>query len=90
MDNHIFVFSLNSCNYCVALKDRLKEEEINYTELEINSHREIWEQVVKQTNMNILPTVFVRKGETDDGPVFVPNRDYTSIEELIEKLKIYL
>jgi glutaredoxin len=90
MDNHIFVFSLNSCNHCVALKERLKEEEINYTELEINTYKEIWEQVVKQTNMNILPTVFVRKGETDDGPVFVPNRDYTSIEELIEKLKIYL
>jgi glutaredoxin len=90
MDNHIFVFSLNSCSHCVALKERLKEEEINYTELEINTYKEIWEQVVKQTNMNILPTVFVRKGETDDGPVFVPNRDYSSIEELIEKLKIYL
>ena len=90
MDNEIFVFSLNGCSYCKTLKEKLIEENIPYTELEINTHREIWEQVVKQTNMNILPTVFVRKGDTDDGPVFVPNRDYSSVEELVEKLKIYV
>jgi glutaredoxin len=90
MSNQIFVFSLNGCGHCKTLKEKLNELSIPYTDLEINSHREIWDQVVKQTGLNILPTVFIKKGETDDGPVFVPSRDFTNQEELLEKIKIYV
>jgi glutaredoxin len=89
MNNQIFVFSLNGCGHCKTLKEELKKLEIPFTDLEINSHREIWDQVVKQTGLNILPTVFIKKGDTDDGPVFVPSRDFKSQEELIELIKIY-
>lgn len=90
MDNQIFVFSIGVCSHCKSLKEKLNELEIPFTELEINANREIWNQVVKQTGLNILPTVFIKKGDTDDGPVFVPTRDFTSQDELIEKIKIYL
>jgi glutaredoxin len=89
MDNQIFIFSLNSCSYCKVLKEKLNEESILFTELEINSNREIWNQVVKQTGLNILPTVFIKKGDMDDGPVFIPTRDFNSVDEIVEKLKIY-
>jgi hypothetical protein len=74
----------------VALKDKLIELSIPHVELEINSHKEIWDQVVQQTGHNVLPTIFVRKEGTDDGPVFVPNIDFKDLDEIIEKLKIYL
>ena len=90
MDNQIFIFSLLGCGHCRTLKEKLNELGIPFTDLEINSNREIWDQVVKQTGLNVLPTVFIKKGETDDGPVFVPSRDFESQEELIEKIKIYL
>lgn len=90
MDNQIFIFSLTGCGHCRTLKEKLNELSIPFTDLEINSYREIWDQVVKQTGLNILPTVFIKKGNTDDGPVFVPSRDFTSQEELLEKIKIYL
>jgi glutaredoxin len=90
MNNQIFVFSLLGCGYCRTLKEKLNELEIPFTDLEINSNREIWDQVVKQTGLNVLPTIFIKKGETDDGPVFVPSRDFKSQEELLEKIKIYL
>jgi glutaredoxin len=90
MENQIFIFSLSSCGHCKTLKEKLNELLIPYTDLEINSHIEIWDQVVKQTGFNILPTVFIKKGETDDGPVFIPSRDFTSQEELLEKIKMYL
>jgi glutaredoxin len=48
MNNQIFVFSLNGCGHCKTLKEELKKLEIPFTDLEINSHREIWDQVVKQ------------------------------------------
>jgi glutaredoxin len=90
MDNQIFIFSLLGCGHCRTLKEKLNELEIPFTDLEINSNREIWDQVVKQTGLNVLPTVFIKKGETDDGPVFVPSRDFKSQEELLEKIKNYL
>ena len=90
MDNQIFIFSLNGCGYCKTLKEKLNESSIPFTELEINSNREIWNQVVKQTGLNILPTIFIKKDGTDDGPVFVPTRDFNSVEEIVEKLKIYV
>ena len=90
MDNQIFIFSLLGCGHCRTLKEKLNELGIPFTDLEINSNREIWDQVVKQTGLNVLPTVFIKKGETDDGPVFVPSRDFKNQEELLEKIKIYL
>lgn len=90
MGNQIFIFSLIGCGHCRTLKEKLNEMSIPFTDLEINSNREIWDQVVKQTGLNILPTVFIKKGESDDGPVFVPSRDFKSQEELIEKIKIYV
>lgn len=90
MNNQIFIFSLIGCGHCKTLKEKLNELSIPFTDLEINSHREIWDQVVSQTGLNILPTVFIKKGETDDGPVFVPSRDFKNQEELLEKIKNYL
>ena len=90
MDNQIFVFSMNGCGHCKTLKEKFNELSIPFTDLEINSNREIWDQVVKQTGLNILPTVFIKKGQTDDGPFFVPSRYFKSKEQLLEKIKIYL
>ena len=50
----------------------------------------IWDIVVKQTGHNSLPTVFVGLNGTDEGPVFVPERDYENRDDLIEKIKNYL
>lgn len=88
--NEIIVFTLNGCGHCVTLKEVLNKNQVPYTELEINVNRAIWNQVVLQTGKNILPTVFIKKEDTDDGPVFVPGRDFEGPEELYEKIKIYL
>ena len=88
--NEIIVFTLRGCGHCVLLKDHLNLKTVPFTELEINSNRTIWDQVVSQTGENVLPTVFVKKEGTDDGPVFVPGRDFKGPEELYEKIKIYL
>lgn len=88
--NEIIIFSLNGCSHCKSLKEYLNEKSIPFTDLEINANRPIWSQVVAQTGQNILPTVFVKKEGTDDGPVFVPGRDFKGPEDLHEKIKIYL
>jgi glutaredoxin len=90
MSNQIYIFTLNGCSHCTELKKGLKEQNIDYVELEIGKNREIWEQVVKQTGHNVLPTVFISVNGGEDGPVFVPGRDYIEKDEVIQKIKEYL
>jgi hypothetical protein len=59
-------------------------------DIEITDNEEIWNQVVTQTGHNLIPTVFIQKEDSDDGPVYVPGRDYQSEDEIVEKIKEYL
>jgi glutaredoxin len=90
MSNLIIVFTLNGCSHCVELKKKLKQHKINFNEIEVGTNQQIWDKVVEQTGQNALPTVYVALDGGDDGPVFVPERDYKSQDELIEKLKNYV
>jgi glutaredoxin len=89
MANKIIVFTLNGCFHCNELKKKLIKENIDFTELEIDENKKIWNSVVEQTGYNSLPTVFIGLNGEDEGPIFVPERDYESQEDLVGKIKIY-
>jgi len=88
--NEIIVFTLNGCSHCVDLKKELKKLNITFTEIEVESNKEIWNSVVKQTGHNSLPSVYVSITGGDEGPIFVPERDYKDRDDLIEKIKMYI
>ena len=90
MSNIIVIFTLDGCSHCDSLKKRLKGLSIPYMDIEITDNEEIWNQVVTQTGHNLIPTVFIQKEDSDDGPVYVPGRDYQSEDEIVEKIKEYL
>ena len=90
MANKIIVFTLEGCIHCVELKKDLTNLNIPFTELEIGANKDVWDVVVQQTGHNSLPTVFIGLNGEDEGPVFVPERDYESKEDLIEKIKNYV
>ncbi len=87
MSNSIVVFSLNGCSHCKNLKNRLNELNISFIDVEIGQNQKLWDQVVEQTGHNVLPTVFIKKENTDEGPVYVPGRDYQTEDEIVEILK---
>lgn len=86
----INIFTLNGCSHCVELKKLLKENNIDFKEFEIGEHKEIFEEVVRLTGHNSLPTTYLQNSETGSGPIFVPGRDYKSKEELLEKIQKFL
>jgi glutaredoxin len=90
MSNNVIVFTLNGCSHCVELKKELKKQQITFNEIEVGNNKEIWDKVVEQTGHNSLPTVFISLDGSDEGPVYVPGRDYDSREDLIKKIKIYV
>jgi glutaredoxin len=90
MSNLVIVFTLSGCYHCVELKKKLNQNEIKFNEIEVGNNSKIWDKVVEQTGYNTLPTVYVALDEGDQGPVFIPERDYETQDELIEKLKKYV
>lgn len=88
--NSIIVFTLNGCGHCKNLKKRLNDIDVLFTEIEIGLNEHIWNQVVEQTGHNVLPTVFIKKENTDDGLVYIPGRDYQSEDEIVEIIKTFV
>ena len=90
MSNKIIVFTLNGCGHCSVLKKQLNKDNIEFTEIEVSKNKEIWDQVVKQTGHNSLPTVFISLNGEDDGPVYVPGRYYQDKDEIVKIIKTYI
>ena len=90
MSNRIIVFTLKGCGHCVDLKKSLNDLSIPYNEIEVTENQKIWDKVVEQTGHNSLPTVYIGLNGGDEGPVFVPGRDYEGKEDLLKKIKMYV
>ena len=87
MSNSIVIFTLNGCFHCKNLKNRLNELNIPFIDVEIGENQKLWDQVVEQTGHNVIPTIFIKKENTEEGPVYVPGRDYETEDEIVEILK---
>jgi glutaredoxin 3 len=86
----INIFTLSGCGHCKTMKNLLSENNLPYKEFEINENREIFDQVVKLTGQNVLPTIYLQDKETGQGPIFVPGRDYMEENEILEKIWKYI
>jgi glutaredoxin len=90
MGYSINIFTINGCSHCKVLKEELSKQGIEYDEFEVNKNRKIYDEVVKLTNLDALPTVYLQDPQTLSGPIFVAGRDFNTKEEAIEKIKKYL
>ncbi len=90
MKDKIYVFTLDGCAYCTFLKNKLNDLNIPFTEIEVTVNGHLWDQVVKQTGLDNLPTVYIQKENKDTGPVYVPDRDFNNQDEIIEIIKNHL
>ena len=90
MGNKLLLFTLDTCGHCKTLKERLRNESIPFTEIEVNNNKELWNQVVTQSNNEYLPTFFIKTDGSDSGPVFCPERDFKNDDEAIEIIKKHI
>jgi glutaredoxin len=90
MSYSVNIFTINGCSHCKVLKEELSKQGIEYDEFEVNKNRKIYDEVVKLTNLDALPTVYLQDPQTLSGPIFVAGRDFNTKEEAIEKIKKYL
>jgi glutaredoxin len=89
MGNKIIIFTLNGCEYCLSLKQRLNELSIPFNEIDVDNSNEIWEQVVDEIGDDYVPVTLVYD-DNEDGVFIVPDRDYKTEDELIKIIQSYL
>ena len=78
------VFSMKGCPHCDKLKTQLKENNIEFLELDVDQHEELYENFSKKVENEYLPALLV--GNT----AFVPEKSFNTIDEAIELVKKHL
>ena len=75
------VYSQSHCKYCDNIKKTLTENKIDFEEVEIDDHRDEWNELTRLIGVGMTPTIKI--GEE----VWVPSRDFRGPEELIKRLE---
>jgi glutaredoxin len=78
------VFSMKGCPHCDNLKNLLKENNINFTELDVDIHEEIYEKFSKKVNNEFLPAILIGK------TAFLPDKSFQTIVEAVKLVKNHL
>ena len=90
----ITLFSQWECKTCIALKEILDQEKINYKVIEVLENKELWEEIRKQqlqmdpSSIMYTPTLLVENKGL--GVYISAGRDFDTTEEALDKLKEYL
>jgi glutaredoxin len=85
----IVIFTLDGCYHCSSLKKRLDEINISYKEVEVTQNKEVWDEIVKLTNYDFLPTILVSPDNSETGHIYVPSINYKTEDEIVEIIKNY-
>jgi glutaredoxin len=80
----ISVFSMKGCPHCDNLKNKLKENNIEFVEIDINENELLYERFSKKVNNEFLPAILVGK------TAYVPEKSFTTIDEAVELVKKHI
>ena len=85
----LFIFTLSDCIHCQDLKTRLGNVKLSFKEFEINKNKSFWEEIVKQTGEDIVPTVYLKDNKDEKTYIFIPGKDFNNGDEAINIIKKY-
>ena len=80
----IKIFSMRGCPHCVNLKNKLKEENIEFTEYDIDEHSEMYDKFSKIVGNEFLPAILIGK------TAYVPEKSFKTIDKAVELIKDHL
>ena len=75
---------MKGCPHCDNLKNKLKENNIEFVEIDINENELLYERFSKKVNNEFLPAILVGK------TAYVPEKSFTTIDEAVELVKKHI
>lgn len=89
MDKYVVLFTMKGCPHCDNLKTKLKEEQIEYFERDIDENSDEYDLFVEITNNEYVPAFMIIEDD-DKNPsskLFAPERDFETLDEGLEIIK---
>ncbi len=83
----ITIFTLDGCGHCSTLKSRLNLLGIKYKEIEVTQNNHVWDEIVKLTKYDYLPTVLIFSDSSTNANVYIPSVNYQTEDEIVEIIK---
>lgn len=83
----IYVFTLPGCLACAMLKSSLKRENISFIEIDTTTNRDLWNSILDQGVSNLLPTVFVKSSDSEEGDLYTMKINFNDTQQMVEILK---
>ena len=90
MANKIIIFTMDGCIHCKSLKKRLRVDSIPYVEVDIDNNQDLWNDVVNQTGHNVVPSIYIQKDENENGPIYIPGKDFEDEDEIVKIIRTYI
>ena len=72
---------MNTCGYCKLVKEELEKSNIEFETRLTNEWQEDWDKIIGLTNLPTTPTIYYKDS------YFVPTRDFSNPQQLINILK---
>lgn len=94
MKKLVVLYTMSSCPFCSEIKDMLNEENLEYYERDIDEHKEEYDDFVKLTENDFLPSFSIitinNKNEPINFEYLVPDEGFQSLDEAVEKIKEHI
>tara|TARA_R110000851_G_scaffold32211_3_gene86629 strand:- start:976 stop:1428 length:453 start_codon:yes stop_codon:yes gene_type:complete len=75
------IYTNPTCHYCNKIKEQLNEAGLKYEEVVASENQNEWNELIRITGIGMTPTIIMQN------EVWLPNRDFRTAEELIERVK---
>jgi glutaredoxin len=87
MSKHLIVFTMEGCPYCYEFKDKLKNEKIDFIDMDINENEEEYDMFMKIVDNDLVPAVMIVDENGGPSTFMAPDRDYQDLDDAIQKIK---
>jgi len=90
MDKIAVLFTMKTCPHCVALKEILDRDGVDYVDRDIYEYEEDYDMFVEATGSDFVPAFMLIEDFDGDEPktsLFVPDRDFNDIDDGITIIK---
>jgi glutaredoxin len=78
---------MEGCPHCVDFKNILKEDGLNFIDMDINKNPEEYGMFSKITENEYVPAFMIVDDQTNLAEYFAPDRDYNELDEAIKIVK---
>ena len=90
MEQLIVLYTMESCPFCVMMKEQLEKENIPFIMRDIDEEMEEYDLFKKAVGGNVFVHAFMiieTDGENHNTKFFAPERDYDEIEDGVKIIK---